>query len=201
MSIWIDGVIAVDAEIQLDRLLNFFKALADESRLKIIGLLAHEPRSVDELAAMLELSSPTVSHHLARLQAAGLVEAKAQQYYSVYSLRTDALHAMAKDILSSEKLSEVAEDVDQDAYAKKVLANYVVDGKIKQIPAQLKKLEVIIRWLAKRFEPGRTYSEKQVNDILKRCNEDFATLRRELVDMHYLARKNNVYWVPQPAQE
>jgi biotin operon repressor len=182
----------------MDRLLGFFKALADESRLKIIGLLAHEPRSVDELAAMLELSGPTVSHHLARLQAAGLVEARAQQYYSVYSLRTDTLHGMAKDILSSEKLSEVAVDVDQDAYAKKVMANYVVDGKIKQIPSQLKKLKVIIRWLSKRFEPGRNYTEKQVNEILKQHNEDYATLRRELVEMHYLDRKNGVYWVPEP---
>ena len=186
----------MDAEVQIDRLLAFFKALADESRLKIIGLLAHEPRSVDELAAMLGLSGPTVSHHLARLQATGLVEARAQQYYSVYSLRTDALHAMAKEILSTEKLSEVAGDVDQDAFAKKVMAVYVevdpknrVDpsdridplnrnGSIKQIPTQLKKLEVIIRWLAKRFEPGRTYTEKEVNEILKQHHEDYALLRR-----------------------
>jgi predicted transcriptional regulator len=184
----------MDAEVQIDRLLGFFKALADESRLKIIGLLAHEPRSVDELATMLGLSGPTVSHHLARLQAAGLVEARAQQYYSVYSLRTDTLHTMAKEILSTEKLSEVAEDVDQDAYAKKVMSNYVENGKIKQIPTQLKKQEVIIRWLAKLFEPGKTYSEKQVNEMLKQHHEDFALLRRELVDMGHLARKNGQYW-------
>jgi predicted transcriptional regulator len=184
----------MDSEVQIDKLLGFFKALADESRLKIIGLLAQQPRSVDELAAMLELSGPTVSHHLARLQAIGLLEARAEQYYSVYSLRTDALHAMAKDILSTEKLSEVVEDVDQDAYARKVMANYVDNGRIKQIPTQLKKLEVIIRWLAKLFEPGRTYTEKQVNEILKKHNEDYATLRRELVDMGFLARKNGTYW-------
>ncbi|MCL5276090.1 MAG: metalloregulator ArsR/SmtB family transcription factor [Chloroflexi bacterium] len=184
----------MESEMQIERLLGFFKALADESRLKIIGLLAQEPRSVDELAAMLKLSSPTVSHHLSYLQHEGLVEARAQQYYSVYSLRIDTLHSMARDILSNEKLAEVAVDVDQDAYAKKVMASYMVNGKLKQIPTQLKKLEVIIRWLSKKFEPDRTYTEKQVNEILKQYHEDYATLRRELVDMHYLDRKNGLYW-------
>jgi biotin operon repressor len=184
----------MDSQVQTDRLLGFFKALADESRLKIIGLLAHEPRSVDELAAMLKLSGPTISHHLQYLQHTGLVEARAQQYYSMYSLRIDALHAMAKDILSTEKLNAVVEDVDQDAYAKKVMAVYIVDGRIKQIPTQLKKLEVIIHWLSRLFEPGKTYTEKQVNEILKKYHEDYATLRRELIDMHYLDRKNGMYW-------
>ena len=185
----------MDSEAQLDRLLEFFKALADQSRLKIIGLLAQQPRSGDELAAMLELSGPTISHHLQYLQHAGLVEARAQQYYSVYSLRVDTLHNMAKEILSTEKLSKVADDVDQDAFAKKVMQVYVVDGKLKQIPTQLKKVEVIIRWLAKRFEPGVMYTEKQVNEIIKPVHEDYATLRRELIDMHYLDRKSGVYWV------
>jgi biotin operon repressor len=185
----------MDAEMHREKLVGFFKALADESRLKIVGLLAQQPRSVDELAALLELSGPTISHHLSYLQHAGLVEARAQQYYSIYSLRTDTLHAMAKEILSTEKLTQaVTEDVDLDAYARKVMDVYVQNGKIKQIPTQLKKLEVIIRWLAKNFEPGRQYTEKQVNEILKKYNEDYATLRRELVDFHLLDRKNNVYW-------
>ena len=184
----------MDTETQMDKLLEFFKALADQSRLKIIGLLAQQLRSVDELAAMLELSGPTVSHHLQYLQHANLVEARAQQYYSVYSLKIDTLHSMAKEMLSTEKLTQATEDVDQDAYAKKVMAVYVVNGKLKQVPTQLKKLEVVIRWLAKLFEYDRKYTEKQVNEILKKHNEDFATLRRELVDMHYLDRKDNVYW-------
>ena len=184
----------MDSQTQMDKLLEFFKALADQSRLKIVGLLAQQPRSVDELAAMLELSGPTISHHLQYLQHAGVVEARAQQYYSVYSLKVETLHSMAKEILSTEKLTQMTEDVDQDAYAKKVMATYVVNGKLKQIPTQLKKLEVIIRWLAKLFVYDRQYTEKQVNEILKKHNEDFATLRRELVDMHYLDRKNGVYW-------
>lgn len=185
----------MEAGMQMEKLVEFFKALADESRLKIIGLVAQQPRSVDELAALLELSGPTVSHHLQYLQHVGLVEARAQQYYSIYSLRADTLHSMAKEILATETLTKtVTEDVDQDAYARKVLSNYVVNGKLKQIPTQLKKLEVILHWLVKNFEPGRRYTEKEVNEIIKQYNEDFATLRRELINFHLMERKNSIYW-------
>ncbi|MEZ4544419.1 MAG: metalloregulator ArsR/SmtB family transcription factor [Cyanobacteriota/Melainabacteria group bacterium] len=54
-------------------MLLFFKALSDESRLKIVGILASGDRSVEELASLLELRAPTVSHHLSRLKKTGLV--------------------------------------------------------------------------------------------------------------------------------
>ncbi len=185
----------MDAETtESTRLLTFFKALADESRLKIVGLLAHQPRSVDELAAMLDLTAPTVSHHLARLQQAGLVEARAQQYYNIYALRTDALQEMAREILATEKLAEVASGVNQDAFTNKVLGDFLERGRLKAIPSQLKKKQAVIQWLAENFEPGKRYAEKQVNAILKKYHDDYATLRRELVDMKYLARKDGVYW-------
>ena len=56
-----------------DELLQFFKALADANRLKMVGLLAQHPRSGEELAALLDLKASTVSHHLSRLAGAGLV--------------------------------------------------------------------------------------------------------------------------------
>ena len=66
-----------------EELVNFFKALADPSRLKIVGLLAQQPYSVEELAALLQLKPSTVSHHLARLSEAGLVSAKVDGYYNI----------------------------------------------------------------------------------------------------------------------
>jgi len=181
-------------EDKLASLLTFFKALADESRLKIVGLLAQQPRSVDELAAMLDLSAPTISHHLSRLLEAGLVQAQAQQYYSVYALRTEVLREMAREALSTEKLVAAAAEVDQDAFASKVLRDFIERGRLKTIPSQLKKKQVLLRWLAQNFEPGKEYPEKQVNTILKSYHDDYATLRRELVDYKYLGRRNAVYW-------
>ena len=51
---------------KIQELLNFFKALADPNRLKIIGLLARQDLSVEQMAEMLSLASSTVSHQIGR---------------------------------------------------------------------------------------------------------------------------------------
>src|SRR5690606_7112441 len=89
-------------------LLAFFKALADASRLRIVGLLARKPHTVEELAALLGLRASTVSHHLARLVAVNLVSARADGHYHVYSLDTDALAAKARHLLAPADLPEKA---------------------------------------------------------------------------------------------
>jgi predicted transcriptional regulator len=176
-------------------LVTFFKALADASRLKIVGLLAQRPCSVEELAALLDLKPSTISHHLSKLAEAGLVTARAEGYYSVYQLDQVALQASARSLFSAEQMTAAAENVDLDAYDRKVLADFSLpDGHLKEIPAQRKKLDIILRHVAEAFEPGRKYAEKQVNQILSRFHADTATLRRELVGSGLMERKSGEYW-------
>jgi biotin operon repressor len=170
-------------------LVTFFKALADANRLKLVGLLAQRGYSVEELAALLDLKPPTVSHHLSKLAQAGLVTARAEGYYSIYQLDREALEAAARRLFSSEQIAAAAGNVDLDAYDRKVLANFILpDGRLKKIPAQRRKLEVVLRHVVKSFEPGVKYSEKQVNQALARLHEDTATLRRELVGYGFMKR-------------
>ena len=82
-----------------EALLGFFKAMAHESRLRIVGLLAERERSVQELAVALDLKEPTVSHHLAILKAQGLVTARAEGTTRWHSLDRDALEGLSKRIL------------------------------------------------------------------------------------------------------
>lgn len=65
---------------QFQTLLQFFKALADESRLKILGILANQECSVEELAALLQLKEPTVSHHLGKLKELNLVTMRSEGF-------------------------------------------------------------------------------------------------------------------------
>ena len=109
---------------QTEELLEFFKALADANRLKIIGVLAQQPSTVEQLAAMLGLQSSTVSRHLSYLAHVGLVSARAEGYYSVYRFEAAALEAMAKRLLARETLPAVAADVDLDAFDRKVLRDF-----------------------------------------------------------------------------
>lgn len=187
------------AQAHLDVLLPILKALADANRLKIIGLLAREPLSVEQMADMLELSPSTVSHHLAQLSRAGLVSARAESYYNVYRLESEAFDQVARRLLHRETLASVADSVDADAYDRKVLNNFLdANGRVRTFPAQRKKFEVILRYVLRDFKPGVRYSEKQVNEILGRYHADTATLRRELISYGWLKRESGggEYWLP-----
>lgn len=181
----------------LETLVRFFKVLGEPNRLKIVGLLAEKPRSVDDIATAVGLGKSTTSHHLAKLEAAGLVSARARGYFSIYSLQTDVLTSMAKGLLQQENLPKLAGESDGDAFEQKVLTTFLTrDGKIKAFPVQEKKYLVILRHVLKAFQPGVTYPEKQVNLILKKYSEDSARLRRSLVDYGFMAREGGggKYW-------
>lgn len=180
-----------------EELVAFFKALADANRLKIVGLLAQQPYSVEELAALLNIKPPTVSHHLAKLAQVGLVSAKADSYYNVYQLDEKTLETKSKSLFSQENLAASVANVDADAYDNKVVKDYVrKDGSLKTIPAQKKKLDAILRYVVKAFELEKRYSEKKVNEILAQYHEDTASLRRELVGAGLMKREGGggEYW-------
>jgi hypothetical protein len=180
-----------------EELLVFYKALADANRLKIVGLLAGHSYSVEELAALLNLKPSTVSHHLAKLSEAGLVSAHTESYYSVYGLEEKALEERTRRLLSREDFTTAVADMDLDSYDRKVIVDYSRrDGSLKTIPAQRKKLEAVLRYVVKAFEPGKRYSERKVNELLKRYHEDTASLRRELVGFGLMEREGGggAYW-------
>jgi biotin operon repressor len=177
-------------------MLAFFKALADANRLKIVGLLAQRPYSGEELAALLGLKPSTISHHLSRLAQVGLVSARAEGYYSVYQFEETALQKMSL-LFARADLVTVAAGVDVDGYDRKVIRDFTrPDGSLKEIPAQRKKLEAILRYVVRDFEPGKRYPEKQVNEILARFHADTASLRRELVAARLMEREGGggEYW-------
>jgi len=185
-----------------EQLLTFFKALADANRLKIVGLLSQRAYSVEQLAALLNLRPPTVSHHLKLLSEAGLVSARAESYYNLYQLESDALEQIARHLARQDRLPSMAAEVDLQAYDRIVLKNVLLpDGKLKVIPAQRKKREVILRYILKEFQPQFHYTEKQVNEILARFHEDTATLRREMLAYKMMKRAEGEYWrIDEPTQ-
>ncbi|MBN4002952.1 metalloregulator ArsR/SmtB family transcription factor [Nostoc sp. LPT] len=187
---------------QFNILLRFFKALADDSRLKIVGILANQECSVEELAVLLQLKEPTVSHHLAKLKELNLVTMRPEGNSRLYQLDSEALQSISKEIFTPEKIASLIEDVDTEAWESKVLKNYfegdVSDKdsvqRLKEIPASRKKRLVILKWLANQFDVGVNYPERLVNDTLKRYHIDCATLRRELIACQLMQRENGVYW-------
>jgi DNA-binding transcriptional ArsR family regulator len=183
-------------DTRFDELVRFFKVLGDPSRLKIAGLLAKQPATVEQLAKHLNLSASTVSHHLSRLSDAGLVSARAESYYNIYSLKTEVLTELAKTLLKETEPSR-EHDAGTGSFDRKVLTTFTTpDGRIKAFPAQEKKFLVLLRHVLRAFDPGVRYPEKRVNQILGHYNEDTARLRRALVDHKFMAREGGggKYW-------
>jgi predicted transcriptional regulator len=184
-------------EETFDELLAFFKALSDATRLRLVGLLAQKESSVEELAAMLDVSPSTVSHHLSKLSEIGLVSARAEGYYNIYSLNTGVLQDMSQRMLSKDTLPDVARDLDREAYDRKVLKDYLAEnGSIAQLPTNRRKLDVILRYLVEQFDFDRHYTEKEVNVIIGTFNEDISGLRRDLISIGFLDRERDgsAYW-------
>jgi len=69
--------------------------------------------------------------------------------------------------------------------------------KLKVFPSKEKKKYVLLRFMIKLFEKGKSYTEFEVNEILKPVYDDYIILRRYLVDYGYLDRLDNgtSYWV------
>lgn len=174
--------------------LEFVKALAHESRLRLLGLLASREHSVQQLATVLALKEPTVSHHLALLRDAGLVSLRQDGNTHWYNLEIKALSRLARALATREQLETFAGGR-VEAPADRIVRNYLTrDGRLKSFPTTRKKRRPVLAWLARQFEDGRRYSEAEVNELIERRHHDRETFRRELIGHHMLARKDGVYW-------
>lgn len=108
----------------LDTLLQFFKALSNESRLKLLGILSQQERNVEELAALLDLKEPTISHHLAKLKELNLVQMRTQGNTHLYKLNSETLQTLSKEILTPDQIASLTQAIEGDAWESKVLSNF-----------------------------------------------------------------------------
>jgi hypothetical protein len=186
-------------------LLSALKALADPTRLRILGLLAGGSLTTEELAAALGETAPSIARHLRRLGDAGLVTAGRRPGAASHELRIDRLAAIGAtlDRLEREALAAPDEQPDGDDAAgdaslsradARVLRSFLVDGRLERIPAGHRKRQVLLRFLARTdFEPGTPYPERDVNMRLALRHPDVASLRRFLVDDGYMERSGGIY--------
>jgi hypothetical protein len=175
-------------DADLDRLGRLYRAMGDPTRLRILGLLAERQATGQELSERLGLTPPTVSHHMARLVAVGLVRVTPAAQRRIYRLDLDALRGPSVAAADAPGLSG-ATDEDEA----RLLRSFFDGERLTQIPASRKKRVAVLRHLLRRFEAGRAYAENEVNDLLRRAHDDVATLRRELVDYGFMTRANGVY--------
>lgn len=187
---------------KLQNMLRFFKALADESRLKIIGILATQECSVEELAVLLELKEPTISHHLTKLKQLELVRMRPEGNTHFYQLDKEVWESMSQEVFDVDKITSFADEVNLRTWEMKVLNTYI-DGDfqnsgsiqyLREIPNASKKRLTILKWVIDKFEIGVNYPVDTVDEILKRYYPDFEALRKALIDSRLMKEDNGIYW-------
>ena len=156
--------------------LALFKALGDESRLHIVQILLQGESYVELIA----------SHHLKKLEEAGLVECHRTQFYMIYSLKPGVLDHPLTDLIA-----EIPQDVDDDTkYRKSVIETFMPYGKLKQLPAQQKKREIILRHILSSLPKQDSYTEKEINEHIKQFHDDYCFLRREMISFGMMTRSH-----------
>ena len=173
--------------------LKLFKCLSDASRLRIIQSLTQGDMYTELLAERLGLTPSTVSFHMKKLEDAGLVLSRKEQYYTVYSLNREVLEKTVYDLAASEPEQIDEQQKREEAYRQKVLKAFYDYDKLRAIPVQRKKKLICYERIAERFELGRVYEEKEVNEIISPIHEDYCTIRRDMIGDGFFSREGNRY--------
>ena len=173
--------------------LKLFKCLSDTSRLRIIQSLTQGDMYTELLAERLELTPPTVSFHMKKLEDAGLVVSRKEQYYTVYSLNRSILEKTIYEAAVSEPEQIDEQRKREEAYRQKVIRAFFEYDKLRAIPVQRKKKLICYELIAEHFEPGRVYEEKEVNAIISPIFEDYCTIRRDMISEGIFRRDGTRY--------
>lgn len=168
-------------------------ALLDLDRLRIVAALAGQPANRVQLNEATGINMRDLLRHIENLQQVGLVKLsdpapRNPDHYSPYELNlkafSDARRAMGKYKGVKPRPTDARE---------MTLDTYMRGGKIQSLPRKHEQLIVILEEVARKFEPEKQYTEREVNVILEELNEDYCTVRRSLVDYGYMTRNGGIY--------
>lgn len=186
--------------MQLDKAVAFHKALADATRIRMMILLASGELNGLVLAEKLGVSPATITHHATKLREASLIRERRDKntiFFSVdhYFLKSSSAEALELIYIQLEEKGgeESMEDSNQQ-FKQSVIKNFfTADGKLKHLPAQLKKKLIVLEQIVLQLDKSRTYTEQEMNQFIKLYHADFATIRRELIMHQFMYRDKEVY--------
>jgi biotin operon repressor len=177
--------------------LTVIKALADASRLRLLQSVLEGPCCVEELAERFGLSASTVSFHLGKLEQAGLVRSRREQYYAMYEAVDGPLDMTLRALVRPPAADRAADRATErgrlEMYHRKVLTAFFEGGHLTRLPAQRKKRLIILAAFAAEFASGRVYDETEVNTVIGRRFDDYCTIRREMIDHGMMRRTGAKY--------
>ncbi len=164
-------------------------ALCDDQRLIVAGRLAERGWTVLELSTELDIKPQSLMRHIRALGEAGLFSRSTAQPERL-SFDVERLRSLATLWRPEDDGDDFEGETAEDA---QFLRRFFKGNRILKMPVQRSHRLLVLRWLADRFEYGRDYPETEVNELLAKHDEDFALLRRELVDEGLMRRSRGIY--------
>ncbi len=177
----------------LEAVVTLLKALADATRLRMVGLMVDRSRSGQELASILGVSPPTVSHHLQVLRKAGLLKEERDSPYTFYTVELSTLQRGMRQVTDEKHVQRFGERAGLPEDKRKVLRNFFDGSRLVQIPAQRRKQEIVLEEILRRLPRRNVYDERQLSRWLEAIHDDYAALRRGFIDGRYMERSRGQY--------
>lgn len=174
--------------------LAIIKALADKSRLAIVQSLLERPHYMEELAKRHALANSTISFHLRKLEQAGLVSSRKEQYYVMVEANQELFDTTLRQLVTTAPKSKEQQERRIADYQRKVLETFFRQGRLEKLPAQRKKRLIVLEHFAGRFELQRRYNETEVTGLILPLYDDYCAIRRLLVDEGLIRREGTTYW-------
>lgn len=165
---------------------EFLGLVLDRVRLAVLGHAAVERVDPGALAADLGVDEKRVLKAVASLEAAGLMIDGV--------LVEEALWEIAAARPQVETASASVVDGPWGEEEVRVLQTFFSGDRLSRIPEKRGKRLVVLERLAMEFEPGVRYDEREVNFRLQMFHQDYAALRRYMVDEGLMTRADGVYW-------
>ena len=161
--------------------------LADEDRLRVFSAVALGARSLSEVAERSGVEPRLAVKALKRLVAGGVVVRDGNDF------------DLCRDVIAEQarRTARPAERYDMEGVPPRqaaVLRAFLREGRLASIPVTRSKRLVVLDHIAKVFEIGVGYPERDVDALLRAFHDDHAALRRYLVDEGFLAREQGEYW-------
>jgi hypothetical protein len=161
--------------------------LADEDRLRVFAALALGARSLVDVSERSGVEARLAVRALKRLEKGGVVA----RFGNDWELRRDVIDEQARRTATPPP---VFDDEGLSPQQASVLRKFLRDGRLATIPATRSKRLVVLDHIAKVFDIGVRYSEREVDALLHVFHPDHAAMRRYLVDEGFLSREAGVYW-------
>lgn len=168
---------------------------------EMMALIA-EGLSDKEVAAKLGVAQSTIRNHRYKLREK---EKQAKLFLVMMDLLTNStknkINKLEKEVICDPH--KTATNLDDrynitDKEKEDTIKTHMDDtGALKIYPSKEKKKIIVLQEIVKNFSKGKTYSEKEINRVLKRIYEDYVTIRRALIEYGFIERTNdcNSYWV------